>query len=199
MKVCRKKNARRRWAAVRPYIPMIAVFAALILLGVVTCLAACRAEEPVTPEAAPVQEVAPEVETVASCSVEEKPYTDRELELLALIIYQEAGGDAASDDTRQMVGEVLLNRVASDLFPDTIEECLLQPKQYGFTPETGIHWPARSVHELEAHAIERAYECAESLLSGEAERLLPEDAIWQAGFTQGTEVLVYQDGIYFCR
>ena len=62
--------------------------------------------------------------------VEEKPYTEDELEALALVIYQEAGSDACSDATRYMVGEVALNRVASDRFPDTIEEVLLQERQY---------------------------------------------------------------------
>lgn len=203
MKTCRKKNARRRWAAIRPYVPILIVFAGLLLIGFVSGFAIGRvtAEQP-EPAEVVQEEVEPSVPAVARGVEPEEPaplYTDKELELLALIIYQEAGGDAASDDTRQMVGEVVLNRVADDRFPDTIEEVLLQPKQYGFTPETGIHWPTRRVHELEAHAVERAYECAEELLSGEAERLLPPDAIWQAGFVQGTEVLVYQDGLYFCR
>lgn len=206
MKTCRKKNARRRWAAIRPYVPILIVFAGLLLIGFVSGFAVGRVTAEPAETAAPAPaEVEPVTEPTVTRSVVVEPeeparlYTDKDLELLALIIYQEAGGDAAGDDTRQMVGEVVLNRVADDRFPDTIEEVLLQPKQYGFTPETGIHWPARRVHELEAHAVERAYECAASLLSGEAERLLPADAIWQAGFTQGTEVLVYQDGIYFCR
>ena len=173
MKTCRKKNARRRWAAIRPYVPILIVFAGLLLIGFVSGFAIGRVTaEPAAPVQAEAEPVA-EPTIVRSVVVEpEEPaplYTDKELELLALIIYQEAGGDAASDDTRQMVGEVVLNRVADDRFPDTIEEVLLQPKQYGFTPETGIHWPARRAHELEAHAVERAYECAEGLLSGEAE------------------------------
>ena len=39
-------------------------------------------------------------------------YTEKELELLACVIYCEAGSDSISDETRRMVGEVVLNRVA---------------------------------------------------------------------------------------
>lgn len=130
--------------------------------------------------------------------VEQSPkYTNEELEILALIIYQEAGGDACSDDTRLKVGTVLLNRVDSDLFPDTIKENVLLPQQYGQLSKTGIVWPERAQYPGEAHAVARAYECAERLLNGE--RALPADVIWQANFKQGTEVVAFQDNLYFCR
>lgn len=131
--------------------------------------------------------------------VESLPYTEEELEMLALVIFQEAGGDAASDECRQMVGEVVLNRVADHRFPDTIEEVLLQKRQYGRLSETGLVWPARAENPGEVHAVERAYACAEALLSGAVEPLLPKDAIWQAEFKQGNEVLAYDSGLYFCR
>lgn len=124
-------------------------------------------------------------------------YSEEDLEILALIIYQEAGGDACSDDTRMKVGSVLLNRVDSKLFPNTIKENVLLPKQYGNLSETGIVWPERAQYPGEAHAVTRAYECAERLLKGE--RALPADAIWQANFKQGTEVVAFQDNLYFCK
>lgn len=134
---------------------------------------------------------------------QEKPkmakFTAEDLEILALIIYQEAGGDLCSDETRQMVGEVLLNRVASPLFPNTIKEVATQKGQYGRLYWTGIVWPQRHTYKGEQHAVERAYRIAESLLNEEVERLLPEDAIWQSEFKQGKEVLVFAEGIYFCR
>ena len=124
-------------------------------------------------------------------------YTDEELEALAIIIYQEAGGDACSDDTRSMVGTVVLNRVASDLFPDTIQEVATQERQYGRLYWTGLVWPDRASNPGEAHAVQRAYDCARSLLEGE--RALRSDVIWQAEFPQGTEIVAHQDGLYFCR
>lgn len=136
---------------------------------------------------------------IAEPVVVEPPFTDEELELLALVIYQEAGGDACSDECRQMVGEVALNRVASSRYPGTLAEVLTQPYQYGRLHWTGLVWPARANLPQEARAVARAYATAEALLSGTVERLLPEDAIFQAEFPQGTETLAEIDGFYFCR
>lgn len=146
-----------------------------------------------TPAAEPEKLVEPVI-----CPIEKAPaYTEEDLEILALIIYQEAGGDACSDETRQMVGTVVLNRVASPYFPDTIKDVALQRAQYGLLYWTGIKWPDRAELPQEAHAVARAYECAEQLLEGD--RALPADVVYQAEFTQGTEVVAEVDGIYFCR
>ena len=127
----------------------------------------------------------------------EPPYTEEELEMLAIVIYQEAGSDACSDETRMMVGTVVMNRVADPRFPNTIYEVLTQKSQYGRFHWTGIVWPERASYSVETHAVLRAYECAERILLGE--RALPSDVIWQAEFPQGSEVVAYQDGTYFCR
>jgi hypothetical protein len=148
-------------------------------------------EVPVEPE---VVQVVAEIEAPAE---PEKAYSEEDLEMLALVIYQEAGGDACSDETRLMVGNVVMNRVADDRFPNTIEEVLLQERQYGRLHWTGLVWPERASQSVEAHAVQRAYDCAERVLNGEL--LLPEDVIWQAEFKQGTEVVAEQDGFYFCR
>ena len=144
-------------------------------------------------------EVATEPPTVPETTVAETdpPYTADELEMLALVIYQEAGGDACSDETRLMVGTVVMNRVADRRFPDTLYEVLTQREQYGDLHWTGLVWPKRASDFREAHAVQRAYECAERILRGE--RVLPSDVIWQAKFIQGTEVVAYQDGMYFCK
>ena len=140
----------------------------------------------------------PEPEAPADApEISEPTYTEAELEALALVIYQEAGGDACSDETRLMVGNVVMNRVADERFPDTIEEVLLQKQQYGRLYWTGLVWPERASQSVEAHAVQRAYDCARRVLEGE--RLLPDDVIWQAEFVQGTEIVAHQDGFYFCR
>lgn len=162
------------------------------------------AEQPV-PEVAVVEEIEPEVIEIEVVYVQPKQtYTDQELEMLALVIYQEAGMDACSDETRQMVGEVVLNRVADDRYPDTMEGVLTEVTEkgygaYGRLHWTGIVWPERASYASEAHAVERAYSIAEKLLSGSAERLLPEDTVFQAEFEQGTECVEQQDGFFFCR
>lgn len=144
----------------------------------------------------------PATESEAHASAEPqadpKPaYTAKELEMLALVIYQEAGGDACSDETRRMVGTVVMNRIADDRYPDTMHEVITQRGQYGRLYWTGTMWPERASKPEEAHAVERAYTIAEEVLLGA--RVLPEDVIYQAEFKQGTEVVAYQDGLYFCR
>ena len=71
----------------------------------------------------------PELVAMAVPADPEPPYTDEELDALALAIYQEAGSDACSDEARLMVGAVVLNRVADDRYPDTIQEVLMQRAQ----------------------------------------------------------------------
>ena len=124
------------------------------------------------------------------------PYTAEELEILAIIIYQEAGGDNCSDDTRYKVGSVFLNRVDSPHFPDTFEGVATGKRQYGTLYLTGITWPDRAILPEEAHAVERAYRIAEELLINGS--VLPREVIWQAEFPQGDGVYCQQDGIYFC-
>lgn len=168
--------------------------------------------EMITPSVEPVQQSAlqmkvqaPEVVTVAATTpaaepdpviVAEPTYTEEDLELLALVIYQEAGGDACSDATRLMVGAVVMNRVEDDRFPDTIEEVLLQERQYGRLHWTGLVWPERAALPQEARAVARAYVIAERVLEGE--RVLPTDVIFQSEYVQG-EIVAEQDGFYFCR
>lgn len=131
--------------------------------------------------------------------VQRNSFTDAQLETLAIVIYREAGGNACSDATRQMVGEVFLNRVASDRYPDTFHGVATQRSQYGRLHWTGICWPERAATLGELHAVQRAYKTALELLTGEAARILPTDAVYQAEFEQGTETLVQQNGLYFCR
>ena len=123
-------------------------------------------------------------------------YTPEQLEILAIIIYQEAGGDMYTNEVRRMVGSVFLNRVNSTLYPDTFEEVATQRKQYGTLYLTGIKWPDRASKPEEAVAVERAYMVAEQLLIFGS--ILPENVIYQAEFKQGSGVYDYREDIYFC-
>ena len=170
----------------------------VILLAVVFALCWLSIKPAAEVEAAPAPELTEvaEQEPVAE-QAPVKSYTDEELELLALIIYQEAGGDACSDDTRLKVGTVVMNRVADHRYPDTIREVVMQRAQYGRLYWTGAVWPARAGNPGEAHAVARAYDCAEKVLDGY--RALPADVVFQAEFVQGDGVVAQQDGFYFCR
>ncbi|MGI5972120.1 MAG: cell wall hydrolase, partial [Oscillospiraceae bacterium] len=69
---------------------------------------------------------------------------------------------------------VVLNRVASDRFPDTIYDVVHQPGQYSWLGHTSLV------------PTERAYKNAKRLLSGE--RFCPPNVLFQAQFRQGSGV-----------
>lgn len=144
---------------------------------------------PVLPEPMPPAMTAGAVLTVPAADM---------VEMLACGIYNEAGGDECSDETRRYVGDVMLNRVDDDRFPDTLEKVLTAPLQYGRFATTGIVWPERAKNPGEKHAVERAYRIAEELLSGQHSELYGQGYVWQAEFEQGTEGF-WLDGIYFGR
>ena len=123
---------------------------------------------------------------------------ETDTERLACAIYNEAGGDMCSDECRVDVGDVILNRVEDDRFPDTIEAVLTAPGQYGRFSRTGIVWPERAQKPEEAAAVERAWRIAEALLAGEHGELYGAGYVWQAEFEQGSEGF-WLDGLYFGR
>ena len=149
----------------------------------------------------PSHDVCDPVETVEESLVHSDPapdktYTDEELEILALIVYQEAGEDRVSDDTRRLVAQVFLNRVNDSRFPDSFYEVATAERQYGRLYWTGIVWPDRASSQVEAHAVERAYKIAQEVLESD-NPICPEDVIFQAEFVQG-DIYAEQDGMYFC-
>ena len=146
----------------------------------------------------PVENIVETVEDslVHSDPLPDKTYTDEELDILALIVYQEAGGDKVSDDTRRLVAQVFLNRVDDSRFPDSFYEVATAERQYGRLYWTGIVWPERASSQAEAHAVERAYKIAQEVLESD-EPVCPEGVIFQAEFVQG-DIYAEQDGMYFC-
>ena len=148
--------------------------------------------EPVeAPVEAPVEEPLVHVD-----SASDKTYTDEELEILALIVYQEAGGDNVSDSTRRLVAQVFLNRVNDSRFPDSFYEVATANRQYGRLYLTGIVWPDRASSPAEGPAVGRAYKIAQEVLESD-EPICPEGVIFQAEFVQG-DIYAAQDGMYFC-
>lgn len=147
--------------------------------------------EPVTP-----WEPEPMPEAMTAGAVLEPPA--EMVEMLACVIYQEAGGDECSEECRFNVADVALNRVGDPRFPDTLEAVLTAPGQYGRFSVTGIIWPERAGNPGEKHAVERAYDIARRVLSGEHGALFGQGYVWQAEFEQGKNGF-WLDGIYFGR
>ena len=122
----------------------------------------------------------------------EEPVDFDELQLLARVIYAEAGERTYSDAFRMCVGEVILNRVDSPEFPNTLEEVAYQRGQF------------ICVGEPEFEDLRPSRACAEAalrLLLGER-RLAPQVlycSTWQIG---PAYVRFYDRGhgyTYFCE
>lgn len=120
----------------------------------------------------------------------EKHTDDSNRYYLACAICQEVGG--LDDDMKMLVGNVIMNRVASKYFPNSIYGVLTQKYQYGMMWKYGIKFPAYANQKM----IERCYAVADRLLAGE--RVCPSNVIFQAEFKQGSGVYYYANGVYFC-
>lgn len=127
------------------------------------------------------------------------PVNEHDVELLACVIYQEAGSDTCCNMCRRRVADVVLNRVKDPRFKGTtIEEILIDgdpAPQWGLYSVTGVVWPDKASLPEEQHAVERAYRIAREVLEGQHSDLTSE-YIWCAEFSQGTDVIEC-DGIYF--
>ena len=115
-----------------------------------------------------------------------------DLFLVSKIMTAEAGSYWLSDEWKMAVGEVLLNRVASPEFPNTVEECIHQPGQY---------YSKNSSYFKKLLPWERETRLAWRLLEGE--RHLEPSVVFQANFTQGGGTFKsfydkYLGWTYFC-
>lgn len=176
----------------------------IVLLMIVSFIVGARSVEPEVKEIV-AQEPAPEPKIVTRIKyvdvpyepvVKETTYTDEDLFLMACAIYVEAGGNAASDETRLMVGSVILNRLENGYWGDTLREVLEAPGQYNTFSSTGVVFPARAYNKVEQEAVARSYRIAQQVL--DEGPICPPEVIWQAGFEQGKGTYLYQDGLYFC-
>ena len=111
-------------------------------------------------------------------------YTEEELELLA--IFAEAGSNWCSDKMQQYTGSVVLNRMASPLFPNTMREVVYQRGQYSCARSGGINKIPN----------ERAYNCARFLLENGS--VLPSNVVFQSQHRQGDGLYEQVQNMYFC-
>lgn len=146
---------------------------------------------PETEDTTPTETTIPE--ETENIPEETEPYINPyDVEMLACVIFQEAGWDRSCDDCRRRVADVVLNRVADDRFPNNIHDVLMQKNQYGRYYWTGIVWPDYASDPNEKADVERAYRIAREVLSGQHSDLYGKGYVWQATFKQGT------DNIYCC-
>ena len=86
--------------------------------------------------------------------------TDEEIDLLAKIVWLEANGEPV--EGQEAVVEVVLNRMASDLYPDTLYDVLSQNNPVQF-----VSWKRRD----KAHPTETEYQSIYNVLNGNTDLL----------------------------
>ena len=124
--------------------------------------------------------------------VVEQGVCDDDVDLLARLLTCEMGCSWIADEQQLYVGSVVLNRVASDLFPDTLQEVIYQPGQYA---------PAISGWIETVQPDERTIGNARWLVENGS--VLPENVLYQSTVVQGEVYDSYYDSTlgtttYYC-
>ena len=125
-----------------------------------------------------IVEPAPELRLVADYES-----FSEDLEIMAHLLCGEC--QSGSRELQEAVGSVVLNRVASDDFPDTIPDVVFQRGQYACT------WDGNYDRE----PTERNWEVARYLLENGTQ--IPENVVFQAQFKQGP-IWKHIDNQIFC-
>jgi len=112
--------------------------------------------------------------------------TEEEIDLLAKIVWVESRGE--SQEGQKAVVEVILNRIASEKFPNTLYEVLSQKN-----PTQFASWK----HRDSARPTEKEYASIYSVLNGES-GILREDTLYFATKKLTRNLDVKIDGHYFC-
>lgn len=119
-----------------------------------------------------------------------KNYTSQDIELLANVMYievEEYINDENAEFIFKLVGSVVLNRVSSEDYEDTLEGVIWEENQYAKT----------TLDKLYTKQIpEKVYKWAEELLKEGA--LGPETLIYQSENKQGSDVFYKYGNQYFC-
>lgn len=134
-----------------------------------------------------VEVVPNEVEVVDLPNVKQE-----DIELLARLITAEQGYSNNYEDEEEyeerayLTGSVVINRINSDKFPNSLQEVIYQPNQYACVTDGHINREYDSI----------AYEIAEELLVYGT--TIDEGCVFQAEFLQGSGVYRQIGNTYFC-
>ena len=113
----------------------------------------------------------PQIQIKEKDIIKQQQYTDEKLSLLAHVIFAEAGADYIDDTTLYYVGSVVLNRVNSSKYPDTIRDVVYQKNQYECVTNGAIN----------KTPTDRCYKIAKDLLENGS--ILPDEVFGQADET----------------
>jgi len=118
-----------------------------------------------------------------------QPQSD-DLYYLAAAVCREAGG--SSEEIQLLVANVVINRVNSSMYPNTVYGVLTEYRQYGMMWKNGVSFPSWANQDT----IDHCYDVARRVLDGE--RFCPDNVLFQAEFPQGSGIYKQYDGFYFC-
>lgn len=163
-------------------IPLAAERQTLAYIAPAPALPDTAAEEtPEEPEQPPVE---PEPENRYA----ELHFSDEDVYILACLVYHEARGE--SFEGQVAVVEVVLNRMLSEYFPDTVEEVVFQ--KYGdvwqFSPAPYLYT---------AEPTETQYEAVYAALAAE-EPILPLDTVYFSTSPYNDSIVAVIGNHYFC-
>ena len=117
----------------------------------------------------------------------EAAYSEDDLWYMSHTVQAEAG--YCEREMQEGVASVIANRVASDLFPNTVQEVILQPGQYSTASYLASQEPTEQVIDV----------CIDILENGSK---YPADVLYQANFPQGSAVYktlsTSYSTMYFC-
>lgn len=111
-------------------------------------------------------------------------YTDEDLEILTHLLTGEC--HTYPDEEQLLVGSVVLNRVNSPYYPDSIRGVVFQRNQYACVRDGNYY----------REPTERNRANAKWLLENGS--VLPEDVVYQSGGKQGSGIYLKTDYHYYC-
>lgn len=116
-----------------------------------------------------------------------KGVTAKKINRLAQLMYAE-NGSAEDDDCILLTGIVVVKRMKSKKYPNTLEGVISQEGQYS-TYQTGT---------IECEPDERCLEIAEEILRFDLQKYYPDNLVFQAEFPQGSKTYEQFGHEYFC-
>lgn len=138
-----------------------------------------------SPEASPEATDSENIsEKNAPIQSEENLFEHSDVQLLAKLITAETG--SSSDQAQIAIASVVMNRVNSAKFPDTVFEVIYQKGQYSPT------WNGSIDNEPDEQALKNA------LYVYQNGSQIPSNVLYQSRYIQGSGIWAQIDGNYFC-
>lgn len=136
-----------------------------------------------------------QVEKIEKVDTQQQTTTEQrsDLDILAAVIYYEAGSGECTDRHQQLVAQVVLNRVADSRYPNTVYGVVTQSGQYStrglILSNAGADWIPQRCYDNALLAMNGSVDC-------------PQNVLYQANFIQGSgiyeEIYTSYSVSYFC-